>query len=147
MASEILRLTAEIVVSHASMSELTPAELVEEIKEVYSVLATLEGGPVVPGVPAVETGQAMVKPLPLPLKDIVKEKYVVCLECGKKMRSLKAHLRKAHSLTPKEYYRSYGLDPKKFPLVCKEYSDQRRQLAIAKGLGAKGGRRKGSATE
>ncbi len=147
MASEILRLTAEIVVSHASMSELTPAELVEEIKEVYSVLATLEGGPVVPGVPAVETGQAMVKPLPLPLKDIVKEKYVVCLECGKKMRSLKAHLRKAHSLTPKECYRSYGLDPKKFPLVCKEYSDQRRQLAIAKGLGAKGGRRKGSATE
>jgi predicted transcriptional regulator len=77
------------------------------------------------------------------LQDIVKEKYVVCLECGKKMRTLKAHLRKAHQLTPKDYFRRYNLDPKKFPLVCREYSEQRRKLAKEKGLGAKGfGRRK-----
>ena len=60
-------------------------------------------------------------------------------------RSLLAHLRKAHQLTPKDYYRRYNLDPKKFPLVCKEYSEQRRKLAKEKGLGAKGfGRRKTS---
>jgi predicted transcriptional regulator len=48
-------------------------------------------------------------------------------------------------LTPKDYYRRYNLDPKKFPLVCKEYSEQRRKLAKEKGLGAKGfGRRKTS---
>jgi predicted transcriptional regulator len=79
------------------------------------------------------------------LDDIVKEKYVVCLECGKKMRTLKAHIRKAHHLTPPEYYRRYGLEPKKFPLVCKEYSEQRRRLAKEKGLGAKGFGRKKSA--
>ena len=56
------------------------------------------------------------------------------------MRTLKAHLRKAHQLTPKDYYRRYALDPKKFPLVCKEYSEQRRKLAKEKGLGAKGTR-------
>jgi predicted transcriptional regulator len=145
MASEVLKLTTEIIISHASMSELTPNELVEEIKEVYSVLASLECGGAIPEATVLKTGKEGVKKAPIPLKDIVKEKYVVCLECGKKMRSLKAHLRKAHNLTPKEYYRSYGLEAKKYPLVCKEYSAQRRQLAIDKGLGAKGGRRKGTA--
>ena len=41
MASEVLKLTAQIVISHASMSELTPQELVEEIKDVYNLLASL----------------------------------------------------------------------------------------------------------
>jgi len=41
MASEVLKLTAQIVMSHASMSELSPDELVDEIKEVYNVLASL----------------------------------------------------------------------------------------------------------
>jgi predicted transcriptional regulator len=144
MASEVLKLTAQIVISHASMSELSPKELVDEIKEVYQLLSSLEGGLVFPE--EVEAGKGLeaevVKKPPIPLNEIVKEKYVVCLECGKQMRTLKAHLRKAHKLMPKDYYRRYGLDPKKFPLVCKEYSEQRRKLAKEKGLGAKGFRRK-----
>jgi hypothetical protein len=67
-----------------------------------------------------------------PPKDIVSDKYVICLECGKKMKTLKTHLRKAHNLTPKEYLQRFGLDPKKFPLVCKEYSAQRRKQAKEK---------------
>ena len=46
MASEVLKLTAQIVMSHASMSELSPEELVDEIKEIYNVLSSLEGGAV-----------------------------------------------------------------------------------------------------
>lgn len=146
MASEVLKLTAQIVISHASMSELTPKELVEEIKEIYGVLSSLEAGEAgveaAVGAPeAVREAEVTKKP-PIPLDEIVKEKYVVCLECGKKMRTLKAHLRKAHRLVPAEYYRRYGLDPKKFPLVCKEYSEQRRKLAKEKGLGERGFRRK-----
>jgi predicted transcriptional regulator len=145
MSTELLKLTAQIVMSHASMSELTPKELVEEIKEVYNLLSSLEGGLGLAGeaeAAAAPEAQVVKKPS-VPLQDIVKEKYVVCLECGKQMRTLKAHLRKAHQLTPKDYYRRYNLDPKKFPLVCKEYSEQRRKLAKEKGLGAKGfGRRK-----
>jgi len=144
MATEILKLTAQIVISHASMSELSPKELVDELKDVYHLLSSLEGGLVLPEEVEGEKGleAEIVKKPPIPLQDIVKDKYVVCLECGKKMRTLKAHLRKAHQLTPKEYYRRYGLDPKKFPLVCKEYSEQRRKLAKEKGLGAKGMRRR-----
>ncbi len=95
MATETLKLTAEIVISHASMSELTSEELIEEIKSIYNTLSTLEGGEVIP-----EEGEVVKKP-PIPLKDIVTQKHVVCLECGKKMRTLKAHLRKAHGLTAK----------------------------------------------
>jgi predicted transcriptional regulator len=148
MATEVLKLTAQIVISHASMSELTPKELVEEIKEIYSVLSSLETGEAAleaaPAVPGKVKEAVVVRKPSVPLDEIVKDKYVVCLECGKKMRTLKAHLRKAHHLAPAEYFRRYGLDPKKFPLVCKEYSEQRRKLAKEKGLGERGFRRKAS---
>jgi predicted transcriptional regulator len=130
LASEILKLTTEIVVSHTSMTELTPEQLVDEIKAVYNMLASLEGGA------TLEEPAGLVKKPSVPLKDIVTAKYVVCLECGKKMRTLKAHIRKAHGLMPKEYYARFGLDPKKFPLVCKDYSAARSKMAKDRGLGA-----------
>ena len=139
MATEILKLTSEIVISHASMSELSSLELVEEIKEVYNVLSSLESGLVPETVAPEEAEEAgVVKKPSIPLKDIVTQKFVVCLECGKKMRTLKAHIKKAHGLVPKEYYKRFGLDPKKFPLVCKEYSKQRSQMAKDRGFGVKG---------
>jgi predicted transcriptional regulator len=145
MATEILKLTAEIVISHASMSELSPQQLVEEIKEVYNTLGALEAG-AVPETMATEKGPEAeeVKKPAIPLKDIVKDKYVVCLECGKKMRTLKAHIRKAHNLVPKEYFKKFGLDSKKYPLVCKEYSEQRSKMAKERGFGQRGGKRKGA---
>jgi predicted transcriptional regulator len=149
MATEVLKLTAQIVISHASMSELTPKELVDEIKGIYTVLTTLEAGEAAmetaAGVAETVVEAEVVKKPSIPLDEIVKEKYVVCLECGKKMRTLKAHLRKAHHLAPADYFRRYSLDPKKYPLVCKEYSEQRRKLAKEKGLGERGYRRKASA--
>jgi predicted transcriptional regulator len=146
MATEILKLTAEVVISHASMTELSTQELVDEIKEIYSVLSSLETGGT-PEVMASEKAPAagLVKKPPIPLKDIVTEKFVVCLECGKKCRTLKAHLKKAHGLLPKEYHKQFGLDPKKFPLVCKEYSAKRSQMAKDRGFGKQGGRKKAAA--
>ena len=146
MANEILKLTSEIVISHASMSELSSLELVEEIKEVFNVLSSLESG-LVPETMALEKGEepGVVKKPPIPLKDIVKEKFVVCLECGKKMRTLKAHIRKAHGLSSKEYFKRFDLDPKKYPLVCKEYSAQRSKMARDRGFGVKGTHHKATA--
>ncbi len=146
MATEILKLTAEVVISHASMSELSTQELVEEIKMVYGVLSSLESG-VVPEIMAPEkTPEAeVVKKPSIPMKDIVTQKHVVCLECGKKMRTLKSHIRKAHGLLPKEYFKRFALDPKKYPLVCKEYSAQRSKMAKDRGFGKEGGRKKAKA--
>jgi predicted transcriptional regulator len=138
MSNEVLKLTTEIVISHASMSELTTEQLVGEIKEVYNVLAALEGGKILEEPVSEKAEEAGVVKPSIPLKDIVKAKYVVCLECGKKLKTLKRHLLKAHGLMPKEYYQRYGLDPKKFPLVCKDYSEQRSKMAKDRGFGTKG---------
>jgi predicted transcriptional regulator len=143
MPSDVLKLTTEIVVSHVSMSELTPEQLVDEIKAVYNVLASLYGGGILEeAAPGTSEEAGMVKPPPIPLKDIVKAKYVVCLECGKKLKTLKTHLRKTHGLMPKEYFQRFGLDPKKYPLVCKDYSEARSKMAKERGLGALRGKRK-----
>jgi predicted transcriptional regulator len=138
MPSEILKLTTEIVTAHASLTELTPEELVGEIKEVYNALASLETG-LISGEPFAEKGEETggVKKPSIPLKDIVKAKYVVCLECGKKLKTLKTHLRKAHALTPQEYYQRNNLDPKRYPLVCKDYSAKRSEMAKERGFGKK----------
>jgi predicted transcriptional regulator len=139
MATENLKLTADIIISHASMTELSTKELVEEIKTVYNVLASLEGGAVIPEAMAPEKAPEaeVVKKPSIPMKDIVTQKHVVCLECGKKMKTLKAHIRKAHGLLPKEYFKKFSLDPKKYPLVCKEYSAKRSQMAKNRGFGAR----------
>ena len=137
MPSEVLKLTTEIVVSHASMTELTPDQLVDEIKAVYNVLASLDGGGIFEEPAEAKAEAGMVKKPPILLKDIVKAKYVVCLECGKKLKTLKRHLHKAHGLAPKEYYQRFDLDPKKFPLVCKDYSAARSKMAKSRGFGTK----------
>jgi len=143
MSSEFLKLTTEIVISHASMTELTTEQLVNEIKEVYNALSSLEGGGILEE-PVSEKAEEVggVKKPSIPLKDIVKAKYVVCLECGKKLKTLKVHLRKTHNLSPKEYYARFGLDPKKFSLVCKEYSAARSKMAKDREFGKTGGRKK-----
>ena len=144
MLSDLLKLTADIVSSHVSMTELTPKELVDEIKCIHALLSSFEGGPEAPVAlgTAKDDAADVVKKPSIPLKDIVKAKYVVCLECGKKLRTLKRHLLTAHGLMPKEYYQRFGLDPKKFPLVCKDYSETRSKMAKARGLGALGRKKK-----
>jgi predicted transcriptional regulator len=145
MSSEVLKLTTDIVVSHASMTELTSEQLVNEIKAVFKALSSLDVGESLEE-PVSEAVGGVKKPS-IPLKDIVKANYVVCLECGKKLKTLKTHLRKIHGLTAKEYYARFGLDPKKFPLVCKESSEKRSQMAKARGFGKEGGRKKAGKTE
>ena len=138
MPSEILKLTTEIITAHASLTELTPEQLVQEIKDVHNALASLDAGRILAGQVSGEAEESGgVKKPSIPLKDIVKAKYVVCLECGKKLKTLKTHLRKAHGLTPKEYYQRFDLDPKKYPLVCKDYSFKRSEMAKARGFGKK----------
>ncbi len=133
MPNEILKLAAQLVTSHAAATALKTGDLIDELKQVYGVLASLdnENG----SEAGLEAGG--LKKLPIPLKEIVRDNYVVCLECEKKFRSLKGHLKSAHNLTPEEYFHLYGLDQQKYPLVCQEYSAVRRQLALDIGLGAK----------
>jgi predicted transcriptional regulator len=59
---------------------------------------------------------------------------VICMICGKGMKTLTRHLRTAHGLKPAEYRVQFDL-PKSQSLVARSYSESRRQMAIDKGLG------------
>ena len=142
MVSENLNVTAKIVVSHASMTELTLKELVDEIKCIYALVSSIDAEAVAEKLGGKTREVDVIRKPSIPLKDIIKAKYVVCLECGKKLKTLKAHLRKAHGLKPEDYFQRFGLDPKKFPLVCKEYSALRSQMAKDGGLGGLGREKK-----
>lgn len=138
MATEILKMTAQIITSHASINELTSQELVNEIKVVYNTLAVLSGEKgasaeleVIDEAPKETAGH---KPA-VPVEESIQDDYIVCLECGKRFRTLKAHLRRAHQMNPAAYSERFGLDLKKYSLVSRNYSEQRRQLAKEKGLG------------
>jgi predicted transcriptional regulator len=60
--------------------------------------------------------------------------HVVCLECGRKMTSLRRHLKSAHGLTPERYRANRGLPPT-YPMVAPDYAERRSTMAKASGLG------------
>ena len=64
----------------------------------------------------------------------VGEDYLICLEDGKKFKSLKRHLRTKYDMTPEEYREKWGL-PVDYPMVAPGYSKQRSKLAKQMGLG------------
>src|SRR5665811_1408795 len=58
MASDVLKLTADIVISHVSMTELTPKELVDEIKCIHALLSSFDGGSEAPVALVASKGEA-----------------------------------------------------------------------------------------
>ena len=77
---------------------------------------------------------------PVPVKKSVTPDYIVCLEDGKKFKSLKRHLRTQYNMTPEQYREKWGL-PADYPMVAPNYAKARSELAKDMGLGQQ--RRKG----
>ena len=69
-------------------------------------------------------------------KKSVHDDYIVCLEDGKKFKSLKRHLMTHYGLTPEQYREKWGLDAS-YPMVAPNYAAARSQLAKKMGLGRK----------
>ena len=63
--------------------------------------------------------------------------YIVCLEDGKKFKSLKRHLRSEYNMSPEEYREKWGL-PYDYPMVAASYAAMRSDLAKSMGLGQRG---------
>jgi len=61
---------------------------------------------------------------------------VVCMICGKGMKTLARHLRTAHAMAPGQYRKQFGI-PRSQSLAARNYSESRRQLALDRGLGEK----------
>lgn len=126
----LLQMTADIVASHASMNELSQADLLVEIDQVYAKLAGLSGGIEGEGELAVEIVSEepeKLKPA-VPLDAAFGSEKVFCMVCGKGMKTLKRHLSTAHDMKPGQYRRAFGI-PAGTSLVAKNYSEARKRMA------------------
>ncbi|HEY4587068.1 MAG TPA: MucR family transcriptional regulator, partial [Brevundimonas sp.] len=89
------------------------------------------------------TGQEPVEAAPkepaVPIRRSITPDHLVCLEDGRKFKSLKRHLRTKYNMSPEEYRAKWGL-PKDYPMVAPNYAKARSELAKQMGLG-QGGRK------
>ncbi len=119
-------MTCEVVGSYVGSNALAAADLPKVIEMVHSAMHGLS----VDG----ETGADVQLTPAVPVKKSVKPDHIVCLEDGRKFKSLKRHLRTKYDLSPDEYRRRWGL-PADYPMVAPDYARERSELAKRMGLG------------
>ena len=127
-----IQLTANIVSAYVSNNTVSSAEIPALISQVYSALMRVSNGAAVAG-PA-----EPLKPS-VSIKRSITPEYLVCLEDGKKFKSLKRHLRTQYRMTPDQYRAKWNL-PADYPMVAPDYAAARSQLAKQMGLGQQGRR-------
>src|SRR5918994_1998148 len=126
---ELVQLTADIVSAYVSNNKVGSGELGKIIEEVHSAL---QRAPNAQATPEPEPREPAVS-----VRKSVTPDYIVCLEDGKKFKSLKRHLRTDHNLSPEEYRARWGLS-RDYPMVAPSYAASRSELAKKMGLGRKG---------
>ena len=124
----LVELTADIVAAYVSNHVVPVSELSTLIADVHAALGRI-GGSAEP--PPADKQKPAVNP-----KRSVHDDYIVCLEDGKKFKSLKRHLMTHYGLTPDQYRDKWNLDPS-YPMVAPNYAAARSQLAKKMGLGRK----------
>lgn len=132
-STPFIELTADIVSAYVSNNTVAASDIPDLINQVHLALVRVSGG-------AVEIQAEPVKPA-VSVKRSVTPEYIVCLEDGKKFKSLKRHLRTQYSMTPEQYREKWGLPPD-YPMVAPNYAAARSQLAKQMGLGQQRGRRR-----
>jgi predicted transcriptional regulator len=124
---ELLSLTTDIVAAFAGHHTVAMGDLPGLISSVFAALRT--------------AGQAEEKasepPTPaVPIRKSVSPDFLICLEDGKKLKTLKRHLNVRYNMSPEAYRQRWGL-PQNYPMVAQAYAAQRSSLAKRLGLGRK----------
>lgn len=130
----IVTLVADVVAAYVGNNSIRPAELPSLIADVHAAFVKAGGDKV--GEAEVEKQKPAVNP-----KRSVFPDYIICLEDGKKFKSLKRHLMTHYELSPEQYREKWDLDPN-YPMVAPNYAEARSSLAKQMGLGRKPGKRK-----
>ncbi|MES0041891.1 MucR family transcriptional regulator [Mesorhizobium sp. M0091] len=126
--TELLEMTADIVSAYVSNNPVPVAELARVIADTYGAISKLQGA-----LPP----KAEEKPTPaVPIKKSVTPDFIICLEDGKKFKSLRRHLATHYDLSPDAYRAKWGL-PSDYPMVAPNYAAVRSAMAKAIGLGRK----------
>ncbi len=136
--TDTLDMTADIVSAFVGNNSVPASELPSLIQSVYQALNSISSGE--------ETKIEAPKEPAVSVKKSISADYIVCLEDGRKFKSLKRHLRTKYGMSPEEYRAKWNL-PKDYPMVAPAYAKARSDLAKQMGLG-QGGRqvaRKGRA--
>jgi predicted transcriptional regulator len=125
--------TASIVAAYVSHNTIAVDQLPALIARVHAALSGLSDGRAV-----ADAGAEALRPA-VPVKRSVTADYLVCLEDGKRFKSLKRHLRTQYKMSPEQYRQRWGLAPD-YPMVAPNYAKTRSQLAKKMGLGQGRGR-------
>jgi len=125
-ASELIEMTVAIVSAYVGANELPMSGLPELIVTVHATLRDLSAAPL-------DSFEASLQPA-VPVKRSVTPDHIICLEDGKKFKSLKRHLRTRYGMSPEEYKAKWGL-PHDYPMVAPNYAKARSALAKKMGLG------------
>lgn len=123
-AGTIMEFASDIVSAYVSNNSIQSGELPSLIKDVHATLASLANG---------DFSTEAKKPA-VPIKKSITDDFLICLEDGKKFKSLKRHLRSKYGLSPEEYREKWGL-PFDYPMVAPSYARKRSELAKEMGLG------------
>jgi predicted transcriptional regulator len=115
-----------IVSAYVSANQVPPHELPGIIRTVHAALREISAGAQI----SMETSQEPA----VAVKKSITPDYIICLEDGKKFKSLKRHLRTRYSMTPDEYRAKWSL-PHDYPMVAPNYAKERSNLAKRMGLG------------
>jgi predicted transcriptional regulator len=124
---KLIELTAQIVAAYVGKSAVPQAELPRLIADIFTSLQqTLNGE-------SAKEETVENRPAVNVRKSITPE-YIICLEDGKKFKSLKRHLRTHYNLSPEQYREKWKL-PADYPMVAPSYAEARSSLAKRMGLG------------
>ncbi len=126
--TDTIELTVDVIAAYVSNNPVPVSELPSLIAQVHQSLAGLST--------ASETTPLEKLTPAVPIKKSVTPEYIVCLDDGKKFKSLKRHLKTTFGITPEEYRAKWNL-PVDYPMVAPAYAAARSELAKKMGLGRK----------
>ncbi|MAP95880.1 MAG: MucR family transcriptional regulator [Ponticaulis sp.] len=124
--TQLIQMTSEVVAAYVSNNPVQANDLPNVIERVHATIRDLS---MTPG----EEAPKDVTPAVSVRKSITPD-YLICLEDGKRFKSLKRHLRSKYNLSPEEYREKWNL-PADYPMVAPNYAKQRSELAKKMGLG------------
>lgn len=125
-STPFIALVADIVSAYVSNNSVGSAELPALIGDVHAALQRVSQGESAPEAEPLKPA--------VPVKKSIMPEFIVCLEDGKKFKSLKRHLRTQYNMTPEQYREKWGL-PADYPMVAPNYAAARSELAKQMGLG------------
>ena len=122
----IMEFTTEMVCAFLNKNPVPPSDLQGIIESVHATLSNL-------GAAEDKAKRSNRKP-PVPIKKSIGRDHLICLEDGRKFKSLKRHLKSRYGMTPEQYRAKWGL-PLDYPMVAPGYAEKRSELAKKMGLG------------